>query len=310
MKYIPGQGYVQDGGVGKYNNPVLVALWEGNALWGTKPGLTVSLGAGYYAKDPNVQSVRYHGLWDNFVFRLFRSFETANNGMKIWTDYWNALDPQDRENSFRIDLPLNQFVALDGAEKMSEIRLEAYKFLSKYDFQSIRLACLAAFFFFELEGMPVLNGRLYECHGAIYCRSIDRAAVVSKLLEDFPEACFMASTTSSSNSSSSSSSHLGSVVGGTICSSCGAYRNKVSVFLHRLDQATSIFIRFNKFHLRLISGFPNLMTWFVERQQIESAFGFVDHRPFHNNAQGFSCCSYGQKRKRKTTTKPRKRRCK
>jgi len=285
VKYIPGEGYVQDGGVGKHNNPVFLTKWEGNAIWSIRPDLTISIGTGY-TKSPDQQHLRLHWFWDNFIFRSIRSFQTTYNGEKTWMDYWNAIDSQERERSFRIDLPLDESVALDEVKKMDDIRQAAHESLGSFDFQNIRLAALAAFFFFELDDMPAFSGRLYECRGAIYCRSVNRVTAITNILKEFPNATF----TTSSNSS------LGSLANGTFCSVCGAYQNKVSIFLHPPGQFTSIYIRFNRFQRRKISGFPNSIAWFVERQQIENAFGFRDHRPSHKG-WGFSCCGYGQKRK-------------
>jgi len=201
-------------------------------------------------------------------------------------EYWNAIEPQDRESSFRIDLPLDQSFALDEVKKMNDIRQAAHKFLSTFDFQNIRLAALAALFFFELDDVPTFTGQFYECRGAIRCRSINRMTAITSMTKEFPDATF----TTSSNSS------LGSLTNGTFCSVCGAYQNKVIVFLHHPSQLTSIYIRFNKFYRRRISGFPNSISWFVERQQIENTFGFRDHRSSHKG-WGFSCCGYGRKRK-------------
>jgi len=285
-KHIPGEGYFQDGGVGKHNNPVFLARWEGNAIWGNRPCLTISIGTGY-TKNPDQQHLRRHWFWDNFIFRSIRSYQTTYNGEKTWIDYWNAIEPQDREKSFRINLPLDQSFALDEVKKMNDIRQAAHKFLGSFDFQNIRLA-----------DMPTFTDRLYECRGAIYCRSVNRATAITNMLKEFPDATF----TTSSNST------LGSLANGTLCSVCGAYQNKVSVFLHPPGQFTSIYIRFNKFYRRRISGFPNSISWFVERQQIENAFGFRDHRSSHKG-WGFSCCGYGQKRKESPSLiKPRKKR--
>ena len=227
-----------------------------------------------------------------YPFRLIRSFLTNLNGKKIWEDYWNGLDSQERETSFRIDLPLQQPVELDDVGKLDYVRQEGKMFLSTLNFESLRLTMLAAQFFFELERTPFSPYRDFEYQGAIYCRSSRRRDTITKLLQDFSSARFILA-------GASSNSTLGKVADGRFCVSCGAFRMGITLHTNHPGQTLSISIRFNDFHQYRISGFPNPLSWFMERQQIDNVFGFSDDRSSWRTS-GFSCCQYGQaKLKRK-----------
>ena len=86
--FVPAIGYLQDGGVGKHNNPVDPAHWENQVLWDVEPDLMVSVGTGY-ARQPNSPKVprTRHGLRDGYIPRLFRSFMALLSGENNWIDH-------------------------------------------------------------------------------------------------------------------------------------------------------------------------------------------------------------------------------
>jgi hypothetical protein len=186
---------VQDGGVGKFNNPVESSHWEGKAIWGVKPELILSIGTGFLEKQMSISnSATRHRIWDSFPFRLVRSLRATNCGQNTWLDYWNRLDENERKNSFRIDLPLDQAFELDDVSYLDRLRSSSKELLRGFDFDQIELALLSANFFFELDSIPVWKRNIYECTGFIYCRSPDRAKFIAGMMQKFPLAYFSDNT--------------------------------------------------------------------------------------------------------------------
>jgi hypothetical protein len=250
-----------------------------------KRDIVLSIGSGFNQTELRHSEAR-HWLWDKSLFRLIRSFKTQYNGKKNWEDHWNGLDAQDRESSFRVDVPLNDDFELDQAEKIDSLQAASRKYLEQVSFDHLRTALVAASFFFELESPPSFNGILYECQGAFLCRSPNRLLTIRKLVQDFPEASFYVDSTLS----------LGKVADGYLCQICGMYRKSVKLWVHHPSQSLHFNLRFNGLYRKGIAGFPSSVSCNAERLGFGNAFGFQDHR---NNARiNFSCgCEKRAKRK-------------
>lgn len=299
-KFIRGLGFLQDGGAGKHNNPIDPAEWESRAIWGTAPDLAVSIGTGF-ARDPESPQIvsRRLGFRDRFFPRLFRLFNAVLNAQSGWDDHVNRVPRAERHKYFRINIALRQEPPLDDVGKMPELEDLAADFLRGHDFSSLTRALFAASFFFELRRKPVAKRNPVVCSGSIRSRSPDTRALVERILQEYPAACF---TTEDGTS-------LGHVGGPSLCAACGRYRKDVNLKVHHLDQRTSIYLQFNQLSQHRISGFPQSMTQLTKLQLLDADFGRPDHQTA--DIAGASSCQCNASRKRKRAvplkTKPSKR---
>lgn len=268
MKYVDGIGcHVQDGGVGKYNNPVTSAVSEIRMIWDTGVDVLLSIGTGYVPEKNALKDSRCRIL-DTSIPRCFRSWESSRNGQRIWDDFCRHLGDEERESYFRINVPLERAPDLDAVESMPEIRASGVRFLQSVDIQSVRRALLSSAFFFELDELPVAQGATLECRGSVRCRSPNSRALIEGLISDFPYALFQ----------SQSHETLAFVRDAVRCQECRLYRIGITFRVDSLDQAVVLRLRFNDQFSSRVSGFPNSMSWFARRQGLYSPFGRADHQ--------------------------------
>ncbi|EMD85640.1 hypothetical protein COCC4DRAFT_66816 [Bipolaris maydis ATCC 48331] len=259
-KFIRGLGFLQDGGAGKYNNPIDPAEWESKAIWDTAPDMIVSIGTGF-ARDPESPEVilRRLGFRDRFFPRLFRLFNA---------EHLNGVPRDERHKYFRINIPLSKEPLLDDVSKMPELEGLASNFLESYDFSSLTQALFVNSFFFELFSKPVTRMRSIVYSGSIRCRSPDTRALVERILEEYPNAAF---TTEDGTS-------LGRIDSSSIYATCGYYCKTVQFKAYHVDQRISIYLQFSNLVQHNISGFPQSLAQLIRLQLLDADFGRPDHR--------------------------------
>lgn len=288
-------GFVQDGGAGKHNNPIDPAEWESKAIWNTSPDLALSIGTGYMQApgSPTIAAPRPRLRFrDRFFPRLFRLFGAVLDAQSNWEDHLNRIHADQRHKYFRMNIALQEEFSLDDVDKIPEIERLAKTFLHSYDFSSIVNALFAAAFFFELHQKPVAQKNSCVCLGSIRCRSPNSNALVARILEEYPAASF----------TTDNGIHLGPIDHDSICSHCGVYSKSISFAVYHPDQTMSISLRFSQSIKHTISGLPQSMSYFVEKQLLDAEFGRPDHDVV-NYAKSASCsCNVPRKQKRKAGT--------
>lgn len=265
-------------------------------IWDVEPDFTVSIGTGF-AQPPESPVIHQTtlGLGNRFILRLIRSWAESQCGQNHWNDHQNRLPEETRGKYFRINMPLDKEPDLDEVEKMPELRQLASSFLSTYDFLSITRAIFSASFFFELDQVPRYRDQ-YICTGSIRCRSPDRRALIARILQEYPAAAF---TTDQHVS-------LGYINERNLCMSCGLYRKAVSFSVYHPSQVVRIYLRFNRLHKQVISGFPQTVSWFVERQKLHAQFGRSDHHNPNYSILGKCDCNIRSNRKRSLSSKEKR----
>jgi len=300
-KFIKGLGFLQDGGAGKHNNPIDPAEWEAQAIWGTTPDLALSIGTGF-ARDPGSPQIvsRRLGMRDRFLPRLFRLFNAVLNAQSGWDDHVNRVPRDERHKYFRINIALTKEPPLDDVGKIPELEDLAAAFLRGHDFSNITQALFAASFFFVLHRKPVAKRASVVCSGSIRSRSPDTRALVARIIQEYPTACFAMEDGTS----------LGHVGGNSLCTVCGRYSKDVNLRIHHVDQRISIYLHCSRLGKHRISGFPQSMTQFTKLQLLDAGFGRPDHQT--TDCSGARSCQCDSSRKRKRTvllkTKSSKRR--
>ncbi|KAK3063067.1 hypothetical protein LTS18_002815, partial [Coniosporium uncinatum] len=160
VKFIPCLGWLQDGGVGKHNNPVDPAVWEGSAIWNTRQDLLVSIGTAFTedVQSPTLsERKRKRNFRDGFLWRVLDYFLASGDSQTIWEEHWNRLDAETRKSHFRISAPLRKAPGLDEVDEIPNLKRLARTYMASYDLSSIYRAMIAASFFFELDVIPKFN---------------------------------------------------------------------------------------------------------------------------------------------------------
>ena len=190
------------------------------------------------------------------------------DGERAWRDVVNRIDDSTKTDFFRLN------VAFEGAEPLLDdiqcidtlrrsVHLQPQGARERTDVAS---ALLIASFYFELEVLPKFQAGQYLCTGMIRCRN-DFDSVFKSLSRIHTSPLrFMTET-----------ENLGMLNMEDVCNSCHLYHKRIQFFVRQLDDAFSIFIKFNSLERRKISGFPQSMGWFARQQQLDAPFGRVDH---------------------------------
>ncbi|KAK3063449.1 hypothetical protein LTS18_000298 [Coniosporium uncinatum] len=270
-KFIPCLGWLQDGGVGKHNNPVDPAVWEGSAIWNTRQDLLVSIGTAFTedAQSPTLpERKQKRSFRDGFLWRVLDYFLASGDSQTIWEEHWNRLDTEARKSHFRISAPLQKAPGLDEVDEMPNLKHLARTYMGSCDLSSIYRAMISASFFFELDAIPKFNQNtgMYDCTGSIRCRSPAPGPVVRGLIDRYPTAA-VAITTGRT---------LGAIEESGLCQKCDRFRMPVGFRLFP-GQSISMCLDFNAFYRSKISGFPNAVAWFVARQGLSDDSGVADH---------------------------------
>jgi hypothetical protein len=283
---------LQDGGAGKHNNPIDPAEWESRAIWDADPDIALSIGTGY-ARDPDSPQIVSQKLQlrDRFFPRLARLFNAVLSAQASWNDHMNRIKTSEKHKYFRINIALEKEPPLDDVGEIPEMENLAGTFLKSYDLSSITQALFAASFFFELHPKSSTSRQSCRCHGSIRCRSPNTGALIGRILEEYPTASFM----------TEDGTNLGLLTNRALCVTCGLYLQVVAFKVCHLNQSMSIFLKFNRLSQHRISGFPEAMSQFSERQLLDAKFGRPDHSIKDYATKG-CMCTVPAKRKRTAAT--------
>ena len=180
----------------------------------------------------------------------------------------NRLSEQDREDYFRLNLPLQDFEPrLDDVEHIDALRqrTESYIEVPSVLAQCERIshALWASSFFFELEERPKFSNGVFTCHGYILCRRPYGQRLVTQIRQTFPSAEFIVNA----------DRVLGRVGVDDTCERCGHFIKRVSFDMRHLNEAFVIHLVLNKDTSRKISGFPHSLSWFIEQQNLDPFVG-------------------------------------
>ena len=269
-KFIRGLGFVQDGGAGKYNNPIDPAEWESRAIWGISPDIIVSIGTGY-TRAPDLpcsvsERLRFR---DRFLPRLFRLFSAVLNAQVNWNNHLNRVNEEERNSRyFRINIPLDDELELDDVERIPDLHDQAKIFLETYSFVSVAQALFSTAFFFELRQKPIIVRDSFLCYGFIRCRSPNPRALVTRILREYPTASFLVDDRS----------NIGRFDHHNLCMGCNQFCKEVAFTICHPNQKISIYLEFNSLGRHCISGFPQNISSIIKNQMLDANFGRPDHQ--------------------------------
>ncbi|KAA8642588.1 patatin-like phospholipase family protein [Aspergillus tanneri] len=173
---IPGLGTFQDGGMGRHNNPLNIALSEAKHLWPNvaDPDVVVTLGTGSETASPKASRFR-NALVDGWIPRVYRSWKTSFNGHVTWKEVEMRLGKEDGYFRFDEFLPYG-LPAMDSTDCM-DLLSDQTRMQCGEDHEEAALALLTACLYFQLNGPPDYQTGLYHCTGTIRCRAPAQALI-------------------------------------------------------------------------------------------------------------------------------------
>lgn len=257
---------MQDGGV-RANNPLAIALNELAVIWPSAKthDLLLSVGTGSFSSTAEPVHTGRSLLRDSAIPRMIRATMSspAMDGEQGFREALNFVSDDKRSKVFRLNHELSQpLPRLDDVSRLAE--------MSEMHFAApdelVRAILASAFFFFELDELPIKRQGVYFCQGSILCSRSYARDLVKQVMVEFPEARFQTAR----------SHHLGDVGEDDGCHVCGYYRKKVSFSVNSLEEMTSIGIAGSSF-FQVIGGFPKSAQELLEDQQANSHFGRADH---------------------------------
>ena len=265
---IASHGAFQDGGL-RFNNPINLVISEARYIWqhSNMPDVVLSLGTGTTeAQSPKAPKFR-HVLNDGFIPRLCRSFMTSMDGQGTWRELENRIDEKSRRHYFRLNVGLDEAPPIDDVTCMERLR-DSVHFEPNAASTRIELvsAILTASFFFELDAKPCFENGLFRCEGSIYCRNNSYGVIQT-----------LAKTNGSRLEFSNENGYLADFDGlKAVCMRCHKYRKRIAFYVRDLNALTTVFLKSAEWPLRRISGFPQSVQWFIERQRLDAEFGSSD----------------------------------
>ncbi|QQK41072.1 Zinc finger, RING-type [Penicillium digitatum] len=265
-KSLPGFGALQDGGV-RANNPLAIALKESVVIWPSAKthDLLLSVGTGSFSSVAKPIEGASGILQDSAIPRMIRATMSSPcmDGEQGFHEALNFVPDVERSNIFRLNHELPEpLPRLDDVRKLEE--------MSKMHFtvptELVRTILATAFFFFELDELPIKSQGAFFCKGSVLCSRSYSRDLVKLVRVEFPGAMF----------ETARGQRLGDVDDDDGCRVCGYYRKKVGFSINGLHEMTSIGIAGSSFFQR-IGGFPKSVQELLDDQQANSHFGRADH---------------------------------
>lgn len=252
----------------RHNNPINIALWEGDRIWSKETTrdvvLSLGTGAGPSPTTPRTASLGPQQTFSSkFIPRLCRSFLTGLDGEVTWRELLHHLQRDAQDRFFRLNVNLkDDEPRLDDVKAIERLSQAVDTCKGDPKIIDIKMALLASCFFFELKRAPTFDASgFYVCQGEIRTR-MDHTKVFMALrqmstspIEFFKDHISLGQSDPSSD----------------VCPGCYRFRKKICFFVRHPAETISITINMGD-HQRSLSGFPQSMAWFKSAQNLTSPF--------------------------------------
>ncbi|OJD25605.1 hypothetical protein ACJ73_03030 [Blastomyces percursus] len=267
----------EDGGMGRHNNPIHLALAEARRILpsGMVPDRVLSLGTGAEEEVEEAESGSRRDVICNFfrnffAFRFFESMMRSTDGEAPWREVFYRLDTPSKTSHMRFNVTVDGPLEITNVKMMTSLQSTIRNQPGVHE-QALKSVIdgLTARYYFVLDSRPSWSRKDYRCQGTIRCRG-DSHTVALDLIR----------LTSAHMEFVTDNEILGQLtVDGLhedFCSQCHRYRKRVIFHVPQLSEKTSIYIKSGDMRWK-ISGFPQSMAWFVARQGFDACFGSPDH---------------------------------
>jgi len=263
-------GSFQDGAL-RHNNPVNIALWEGDRVWSSNTPrdvvLSLGTGTGSIPTTPHTSSPRtatpQWSFSSGFIPRLCRSFLTSLDGEMTWRELLHHFERDSQDRFFRLNVSLiGPEPRLDDVKAMERLSAAVGSCKNDPKIVEIKMALLASCFFLELKQAPIFDASgFFVCQGEIRVR-IDHTKVFMALRQmSVSPIEFFKDQTSLGKSDPSTD----------VCPGCYRFRKKICFFVRHPTETVAMTIRMGE-HQRNLSGFPQTMNWFASAQNLSCPF--------------------------------------
>ncbi|PGG99141.1 hypothetical protein AJ80_09405 [Polytolypa hystricis UAMH7299] len=287
-----GSRWFEDGGMGRHNNPVHLALAEARRILpsGMVPDRVLSLGTGAKEDAEDAEETEeaegvediegavtrsrgnpiFNFFQNFFAFRFFESMMRSTDGELTWGEVFSTLDTPSRASHVRFNVTLDGPLEITNVKVMTSLQhtVRNQPSIRQQALKSV-LDALTARFYFVLDCAPKHVRKDYRCQGTIRCRGDSRTVVSDLIRLGSARMDFITDTEILGQLSLNDLQE-------DFCSHCRRYRKKVLFHVPCLTDEFSIYIKSGKMRWK-ISGLPQPMTWFIARQRFDAVFGSPNH---------------------------------
>lgn len=258
-KFLKAFGYLQDGGM-RANNPTEAGLWELGKIWPrcAQPTMVLSIGTGSRSASAGHSGLAPRGIiQDGFVARAYRAFMSSPSldGQSSWLALLNGVDESVSGNYHRLNLTFDgPEPELDDIGQMMDLPRQVQ---SQFTLPpELKMKLWASRFFFEIEDEPKYFLGYYVCRGNILCLFRDARALLRHVHNACGDVSFVLNQ----------GKRLAPLDNISCCPTCGFYRQAVKFDTPQLHTHIEMALTASSQQSCHISGFPNSMQWFVDRQ--------------------------------------------
>jgi len=231
--------------------------------------MILTLGTGFSSPSQGTSPARFRGrIRNGTLARLLRWSQArlveAIDPEEVNERVKRSLDDDERSRYFRWNLRFaGEKPRLDDVQQMQHIRDQVSVDPCEEMLADIKIAMIASSFFFELRGIPkYCRDGTYLCEGTVRIRG--NPNVILDLLASLnPERAEFVRR----------GEELDDVhMAGAICPHCKLFGQRVQFHVLGHNDRHAICLRLGKDKDNRISGFPQSMTWFCERQGLYDVF--------------------------------------
>ena len=255
-----------------HNNPIDITLWESCKIWDFNMTLNLVLLLRIRMKNEVKSFTALHFCHifnDSFISHLCCLFMTGLNDECMWTELKNWLDENVCLNYFWFNILLWAIkLSFDNINQISEFKqyicLQSF---SEHDCKETADAVLTITFYFELVRTLVNEASQYRCEKTVrYCNNV---SVIINSLQKIHGSHLIFSINNET---------LITVKEADICKRCCSYSARVKFHIWYLEDSVSIYFNFSSNNKCKIDGFPHLICWFIQQQELDTNFEWSDYK--------------------------------
>lgn len=273
-------------------NPTDIALDESAKLWPSRPrrDVILSIGTGLPSGTFSPTETPTGYFANCMASRIARwSCSRLSNALNPQLTHervqrnLHSHDQPSLHRYFRMNLDIpGPLPRMDDVTCMASLMTEVEQRRHDPIFHRIRLAMVASSFFFELERRPArIRGGYYMVHGALHIRGDPvRILELVRAIQPGP----MRFTKDDEDLAVVESSER-------LCAKCGRFRVPVRFAVPNVNDPIALCLRLGSGPEHRISGFPQALRWFIDRQRLNDPFSMPDPA-----ATGCGCPSRGKGR--------------
>ncbi|PYH80588.1 phospholipase, patatin family protein [Aspergillus uvarum CBS 121591] len=263
-------GSFQDGGL-RDNLAADIAKRLCRQIWPSRknPARILSLGTGATARAAGSSPHFRHVFRDSFLRRSFNAWMSLMDTETEWTKMVEQSESERKQDYIRLNIPLqDEPSAIDAVETMEHYRNLVILYPGSARMaREAATALLISRFFFVMCTLPEDTTSPFWCWGVIRCKGPAKQ-IVESLEQLYPQGLTFTTDLEV----------IGQFEGlGELCLDCGRYCRPITFLSHHLDKTVNIYLKTRTKKRWRISGFPDSLASYAQRQHFYAPFGRPDH---------------------------------